>query len=172
MTRGLIHIYTGDGKGKTTAAVGLCVRATGSGLRVLFAQFLKGRKTGEIASLGKIGVDILRSEEIIKFIPDMTQEELAECRAAQQDIFKRVKQSMPDYDLVVLDEVFGALATGMVDKEAVIRLIKKKPDGTELVLTGRGAPQEIIELADYVSEIRPIKHPFDKGINARKGIEY
>ncbi|MEG6571514.1 cob(I)yrinic acid a,c-diamide adenosyltransferase [[Clostridium] cellulosi] len=172
MTRGLIHVYTGDGKGKTTAAVGLCVRAAGSGLRVLFAQFLKGRKTGEIAPLEKIGVDILRSEVVKKFIPDMTQEERAECRTAQKGIFEKARKSIPDYDLVVLDEVFGAIATGMVDKEEVIRLIREKPEGTELVMTGRDAPKEIIELADYVSEIGQIKHPYEKGINARKGIEY
>lgn len=172
MTSGLIHVYTGDGKGKTTAAVGLCVRAAGSGFRVLFAQFLKGRKTGELAPLEKIGVDVLRSEEIKKFIPDMTQEELEKCCAAQEDIFKKAKESMPDYDLVVLDEIFGAISAGMIDKEAVIELAGEKPNSTELVMTGRGAPEEIIGLADYVSEISPIKHPYDKGINARKGIEY
>lgn len=170
--KGLVEIYTGDGKGKTTAATGLAVRSAGQGFKVLFAQFLKGRATGEIEPLKKLGVDVIRNESVIKFIPDMTPCELKQCRDLQRKIFDTVKKNIGQYDLVVLDEIFGAVATGMIDIKDVTTLIKQKPTGTELVLTGRGAPDEIIALADYVSEIKCVKHPYSKGIPARAGIEY
>lgn len=172
LERGLVHIYTGDGKGKTTAAVGICVRAAGSGLRVLFSQFLKGRPTGELEPLSKIGVEIVRGDAVTKFIPYMTDEELKKCREEQQSIFDAVCRSINDYDVVVLDEIFGAIETGMIKKSSVLTLIREKPKSTELVLTGRNAPEELTELADYLSEIKHIKHPYEKGINGRKGIEY
>ncbi|HEX2939125.1 MAG TPA: cob(I)yrinic acid a,c-diamide adenosyltransferase [Ruminiclostridium sp.] len=169
---GLIHIYTGDGKGKTSSAVGLCVRAAGSGLCVLFAQFLKGRATGEIEPLKTIGISVVRSETVTKFVPYMTEQELNECRSAQNSIFETVKKAAQDYDVVVLDEIFGAVTAGMVGKEAVLNFLHEKPKNTEVILTGRDAASEFIELADYVSEIKQIKHPYEKGIKARKGIEY
>ena len=170
--KGLVEVYTGDGKGKTTCAVGLAVRCAGQGFRVLFAQFLKGRSTGEIDPLKKLGVKVIRSESVTKFIPDMAPSELALCRHEQNKVFDAVRQDMDGYGLVVLDEIFGAVSTGMIDKNDVITLINQKPAGTELVLTGRGAPDEIIKLADYVSEIKAVKHPYEKGIAARRGIEY
>lgn len=169
---GLIHVYTGDGKGKTTAAVGLAVRAAGSGMKVLFAQFLKGQPTGEITPLERLGVTVVRSDEVKKFIPNMTPQELEECRAAQQRVLDAVKAEIGRYDLAVLDEVCAAVTTGMIDIGDVIALIENRPRGTEIVLTGRDAPQRFIELADYVSKIKPLKHPFERGIGARKGIEY
>lgn len=169
---GLVHIYTGDGKGKTTAAVGLAVRAAGVGKRVLFSQFLKGRPTGELDSLKKIGVEIVRSGAVTKFIPYMNEQELAECKKSQQAVFNEVKSKAGSFDVVILDEIIGAAGTGMISLEDAAEFVKKKPEGTELVLTGRDAPPELIALADYVSDIKAVKHPYDKGVNAREGIEY
>lgn len=169
---GLVHIYTGDGKGKTTASAGLAVRAAGAGKSVLFSQFLKGRPTGELTSLKKIGVFVVRSDAVTKFIPYMNEQELKECRQSQKAVFDEVKSKIEDFDVVILDEVIGAINTGMISLEETVELIRKRPEGTEIVLTGRDAPQELIELADYVSEIKAVKHPYDKGITAREGIEY
>lgn len=169
---GLIHVYTGGGKGKTTAAAGMCIRAAGNGMSVLFAQFLKGRPTGETAQLEKCGVFVVRSPLVTKFIPYMNESELTECRREQRLIFETVQKYAPEYNIVVLDEVFGAISTGMINKEDLIEFIKGKPSGTELVLTGRDAPEDLIALADYVSDIKQVKHPYDSGVTARKGIEY
>jgi cob(I)alamin adenosyltransferase len=170
--KGLVEIYTGDGKGKTTASAGLAVRAAGGGLRVLFAQFLKGRQTGETESLKKLGVTVIRGEEVTKFIPYMMSEEKEECRRAQQAVLEAVKGAVAESDVVILDEVFGAISTGMIETDEIVSLIKNRPSGTEIVLTGRDAPAQILELADYVSEIKAVKHPYEKGVMARKGIEY
>lgn len=169
---GLVHIYTGDGKGKTTASVGLAVRAAGAGKRVLFLQFLKGRPTGELVSLKKIGVSVVRSEAVTKFVPYMNEQELKECRQSQEAVFNEIKSRINSVDVVILDEVIGAISSGMISLGETIELIKSRPAGTEIVLTGRDAPQKLIEIADYVSEIKSVKHPYDKGITAREGIEY
>lgn len=169
---GLIHIYTGDGKGKTTAAVGLAVRAAGSGLKVLFAQFLKGQATGETQPLKKLGVTVFRSDAVTKFIPYMTKAELDECRTAQHRIFDEAKAGIAQYDVIILDEVCSAVSTGMIDVKEVVSMMEQRPRGTEIVLTGRDAPNELVALADYVSDIKAVKHPFDRGITARQGIEY
>jgi cob(I)alamin adenosyltransferase len=169
---GLVQIYTGDGKGKTTAAAGLAVRAAGTGLRVLFAQFLKGRPTGEIEPLKKLGVTVIRSEDVTKFIPQMSPAELEKCRLGQHETLDAVKEGIAGSDVVILDEVFGAIAAGMIEIGDIISLIEQRPRGTEIVLTGRGAPARLVALADYVSDIKAVKHPYDKGVMARKGIEY
>lgn len=170
--RGLVHIYTGDGKGKTTAAVGLAVRCAGAGNRVLLVQFLKGQPTAELEPLKKLGIDILRSDSVKKFIPYMTEEEKRACKEAQQSCLRRAVGSMSEYDMVVLDEIMAAVSTGMIDCGEVVNLITKRPTHTELVLTGRDVAPELEALADYISEIRAVRHPYEKGITARKGIEY
>ncbi len=168
---GLIHIYTGDGKGKTTAAVGLACRAAGAGQKVLIVQFLKGSDTAELASLKLLNIRVERGD-VKKFIPYMTPDELTDCKAQQEECFKTAKDNMEKYDLVVLDEIIGAVSMNMIELEALIELINSKPETTELVMTGRDAQKELVELADYVSEIKCIKHPYEKGVKARKGIEY
>jgi cob(I)alamin adenosyltransferase len=170
-SNGLIHIYTGEGKGKTTAAIGLACRAAGVGQKVLIVQFLKGSDTGELASLKMLGIKVERGD-VKKFIPYMTQDELTDCKKQQENCFKIAKDNMDKFDLLVLDEIIGAVSMNMIDMEAVVKLIQNKPKTTELVLTGRGSPDELVGLADYVSEIKCIKHPFQKGIKARKGIEF
>ncbi|MDR3551818.1 MAG: cob(I)yrinic acid a,c-diamide adenosyltransferase [Clostridia bacterium] len=169
---GCIQIYMGDGKGKTTAAVGLAVRAAGSGMKVLFCQFLKGRQTGEIAPLEQLGVTVLRTGGVKKFIPGMTEEEKRECAAEQRACFDRMRAHMGEFGLIVLDEVLGAIETGMLSCAEVAALCREKPAAAELVLTGRISPRELLEAADYVSEIRCVRHPYEKGLGARKGIEY
>jgi cob(I)alamin adenosyltransferase len=171
-TKGCIHIYTGDGKGKTTAAIGLAVRAQGAGFKVLFVQFLKGQQTSELEPLKKIGVTIMRTNAVKKFIPYMTEQEKEDCLQGQQSCFKEAVKLFTEYDVVIFDEAVGAVTTGMLPLVDVINMIKTKPECLELILTGRQPPAELVELADYVSEIKAIKHPYDKGIKARKGIEY
>jgi len=174
--RGLVHIYTGNGKGKTTAAVGLGVRACGSGLNVLMVQFLKSTPSGEITSIKKLepGFRVYRGTESRKFIWQMNDEEKAKARAEQQEIFEfAVSEARKGkVDLLILDESLGAISTGFLSMDRVVDFIKNRPEHLEVVLTGRGAPEELIGLADYVSEIRDIKHPAEKGIKARKGIEF
>lgn len=173
---GLVHIYTGDGKGKTTAALGLGLRACGRGMKVLMVQFLKGAPTGEMYSLKALepGFVLRRGTETKKFTWEMNAEEKAQTAAEQRCIFNDTIRMVSgnEWDLLILDEALGAISSGMLDKNAVIAFIKGKPEKLELVLTGRGATPELIELADYVSEIKAVKHPVDRGVNGRKGIEF
>lgn len=173
--KGLVHIYTGDGKGKTTAAIGLGIRACGRGFRVLMVQFLKGADTGEIHTLKKLepGFMLYRGAEIKKFTWNMTSEELKQTAQIQQDIliYAAIEVMSGSWDMIIMDEVMGAIAAGMLQPQDIARLIEGKPEGLEFVLTGRNAPAELIELADYVSEIKAVKHPMEKGIPARIGIE-
>jgi len=173
---GLIQVYTGTGKGKTTAAIGAGIRAVGQGLRVHMIQFLKGGNNfppyGEVLALEQIPQFTLE-----QFGPDhfVNQEAISD---EDRDIIKRGLQrareilSSGHYDLVILDEINVVLQFGMVELEAVLDLLDKRSDGTEVILTGRGASKGLIDHADLVSQIQEIKHPFTKGIKARIGIEY
>ncbi|MFA6308983.1 MAG: cob(I)yrinic acid a,c-diamide adenosyltransferase [Clostridia bacterium] len=173
--KGLVHIYTGDGKGKTTAALGLGMRAYGRGLKVLLIQFLKGAFTGEIETIKKLepGFMIHRGEEIKKFTCDMNEKELEEAKRVQLRILNFAKDEIlkGNRDVIILDEIMAAISMGMVDLKDVEELIKSKPERLEILMTGRDAPKELIELSDYVSEINAIKHPMDKGTKGRIGIE-
>ena len=163
---GLVHLYCGDGKGKTTAAMGLAMRAAGRGLRVLNVQFLKSTPTGELEIL-----KLLRSSEQLGFTFRMNEEQKRRAAVIQQQLFAGAKEQMRDTDLLILDEVMAAINAGMLQTEQVTGLLRERHAGLEVVLTGRNPPPELIELADYVSEIKKVKHPFDKGIAARDGIE-
>ena len=174
MDTGLIHIYCGDGKGRTTAALGLAIRCAGHGGRVLFAQFLKERKTGELVSLSRIPtIAVLRGKGCEKFTFQMTPDELAAAKAMQgrlfQEIQDRVRRDAPD--LLVLDEILGTCSLGLLDEKEVLRFLQNKPKKLEVVMTGRNPSQALLDQADYISEICKRKHPFDKGIAARVGIE-
>ncbi|ACL75687.1 cob(I)yrinic acid a,c-diamide adenosyltransferase [Ruminiclostridium cellulolyticum] len=174
--KGLVHIYTGDGKGKTTAAIGLGVRACGDNMKVLMVQFLKSRDTCELHSLKKLEPEftVLRGFSCKKFVWNMTEEEMEEARKEATEIFLNVKNLVLQnkYDLVILDELIGVLTNGFIKEDDVIAMIKDKPQETELVLTGRNAGKRLIEAADYVSDIKAVKHPYQEGISARKGIEF
>jgi cob(I)alamin adenosyltransferase len=174
MKTGLIHVYTGDGKGKTTAAVGLAVRAAGQGKKGVFAQFLKTGGTGEIAPLTALGVDVVRSARKLGFTFQMDDETKALCREEQRAVLARVREKLADggVDVLVLDEALDALALGMLAEADVRALLAAKDDALEIVLTGRPVPPWLTEIADYISEVKKIKHPFDKGIRARAGIDF
>ncbi|MCI8650216.1 MAG: cob(I)yrinic acid a,c-diamide adenosyltransferase [Anaerotruncus sp.] len=172
---GLIHIYCGDGKGKTTAAIGLAVRAAGAGKRVLLLQFLKGQPTGELASLAMLPqVTVLRGKMGGKFTFQMGERELQQTYDLQtKNLLTAVETARAgDCDLLILDELFGALSTETVDEDLLRNFIIHKPAALELVLTGRNPPDWLLKAADYVSEICKRKHPYDKGIQARQGIEF
>lgn len=167
---GLIQVYTGDGKGKTTAALGQAMRACGQGMKVIFIQFLKGQTGGE-----HYFIEEYHPFEIIQFgkgdILKKSENELLS-EAAQALEFSRKSLSSGKYDMVILDEIFIARWRGLISLEQLLKLIEEKPPGVELILTGRKAPAEVIKRADLVTEMLLIKHPFLEGIQQRKGIEY
>ncbi len=170
MEEGLVHIYCGEGKGKTTAAVGLCTRALGCGKKVVFAQFLKGIKTSETDALQKLGAHILSGESSDKFVFQMTDEEKQQCRKIET---QNLKNAMAiDCDVLVLDEICAAYSLGMIDEEIAKTAILNKPIHKEVVLTGRDPAEFMVKAANYITEMKCIKHPYNEGIAARKGIEY
>lgn len=174
MQKGLIHIYCGDGKGKTTACLGLSIRCAGYGNKVLFVQFLKSHLTGELKSLELISnIEVLRGKETKKFTFQMTADEKLEVLQEHQQLFNKIKTKLEQEDikLLVLDEVIGACNTGVFDEEQLLAFLKNKPQSLEVVLSGRNPSTALLDLADYVSEICKRKHPFDQGIPARIGIE-
>ena len=173
MQRGLIHIYCGDGKGKTTAAVGLSVRAAGCGRKVVFAQFFKDGSSGECCVLEKLpGITFLRPEKSFGFFWTLSAEERRGATAFYTAHLEKAIALAQDADLLVLDEAMSACAHGMIDEGALLKFLREKPEGLEVVLTGRDPSPEMQEAADYVTEMKKIKHPFDQGIGARKGVEY
>lgn len=173
--KGLVHIYTGNGKGKTTAAIGLGIRAYGRGFKVLMVQFLKGSETGELAVINELGprFKLCRGKEVKKFTWSMNEEELKALKKSMEEIYMNAvsEAKSGNWDMLILDEILGSISSKLISAEDVAEFIKNKPESLELIMTGRNAPQELIDLSDYVSEINPIKHPFNKGIPARKGIE-
>ena len=171
---GLIHIYCGDGKGKTTAAVGLAVRCAGRGNKVLLVQFLKSRDSGELYSLAKLpDIEVMRGKESKKFTFQMNEEEKHALLIEHKKMFEQVvaKRKNGGYSLLILDEVIGALNAKVFEMPKLIEFLRHKPENLEVVLTGRNPAPELVEIADYVSEMRKVKHPMDKGIMAREGIE-
>lgn len=175
MRQGLVHIYCGDGKGKTTASVGLCTRAAGRGLKVVFAQFLKSDNSGEREALRSFeNVTVPDIPQTVKFVNSMSEQELAETRKVCGELFKTCADyaASGEYDLVVMDEICSTISNGFVAVESLAELIRGKAAGTELVLTGRNPDPAIVELADYVTEMTLVKHPYTQGIPARKGIEF
>lgn len=172
---GLIHLYTGDGKGKTTAALGLALRAAGRGRRVLLVQFLKGRDTGELHTLENVPtISVLRLSRDYGFFKYLTGDEQADVRDEHDALLATAAKAIAngDCDFLVLDELAATLRHDLVDAASLLALLDDRPDGIEIVITGRDAPQEIIHRADYITEMKKIKHPFDQGVPAREGIEW
>ncbi len=168
--KGLIQVYTGDGKGKTTAALGLAIRAAGHEMRIGFIQFLKSETSGEHLFVSQCHafdiVQISTRDSLSK-----SREEIAE--EAQRTLAYAEEQMLSGkYDLLILDEIFVAIHKGLITTQQVLGLLEKKPGSVELILTGRYAPAEIAERANLVTEMRMVKHPFNQGIAARLGIEY
>ena len=172
LKKGLIHVYTGNGKGKTTAAIGLGLRAVGNGLQVYMIQFMKGRRYSELDALEKLSNFTVkqfgRDEFVSKENPDPIDIDLA------QQGFNHAQEIITGkkYDLVILDEINVAVDYNLIQVEDLIALMQEKPVNVELVLTGRYAHQEIVRHADLVSEILEIKHPYQDRIESRKGIDW
>lgn len=174
MAQSCIHIYCGDGKGKTTAAMGLALRAAGSGRKVLVAQFLKDGSSSELKILRELpSVKVLTCLRQFGFYWNMTEEQKAEAECSYEELFEKAAGAAVEEDifLLVMDELIAAYNHGLLDRERVLAFLREKPEGLEVVLTGRDPDPELVKLADYVSEIQKKKHPFDKGIPAREGIE-
>lgn len=175
MQKGYIQIYTGNGKGKTTAALGLAIRAAGSGMKVKFVQFLKGAKTSELTIIEQINnIEIYRPSTVSKFFWNLNEEDKLTLKQNTQLVLDKVLlwAQKGEADLIILDEALGALQNSIINRNYFEQLFEKKCDNVELVITGRGAPDWIINRADLVSEILPIKHYKDNGVRARLGIEY
>lgn len=162
----MIHLYIGNGKGKTTAAAGLAVRAAGHGAKVLFVQFLKNGSSGEIAVLNKF-TEVKYSRGNNKFLYEMNESEKQQVQTDIVNILSNIDVSA--YNLIVMDEVLDCITEKLISENDISKFFQTE---TEIVLTGRNASDELREKADYISEIVNIKHPYNKGIKARKGIEY
>lgn len=171
---GLIHIYCGDGKGKTTTGMGLCARAAGCGYRVLIYQFMKDNSTSErnVLSLSE-NITIVDGLAQEKFSFQMTLEEKAMHKEFYESQLRTVtkKAAEEQYDVLFLDEAVYAIGAGLLDESLILEFLKNKPSHLEVILTGQGPSKALIDAADYVSEIKKVKHPFDHGMSARKGIE-
>jgi len=173
--KGLIHIYCGEGKGKTTAAMGLAIRAIGNGKRVFIIQFIKGGPTGELkVLLQQPNVTILRSKEGTPFIFHMTEEQKREITVYQnRQLEQAIHHAANGHcDLLILDEIMAVYNNNLINKEKLKQFIANKPEKLELVLTGRDPDEYMIQAADYVTEMKKIKHPFDRWIPARLGVEW
>ncbi len=167
----MIHVYTGNGKGKTTAALGLALRAAGAGLKVYICQFLKNRPTSELVALKKlkeITVCQYGSQCFIRNSP--TKKDFERAQAGFRSVNKAIASGA--YNIVILDEINCAINLKLIEIGEIISLLKSTPSCVELILTGRNAPKQVRDCADLVSEIKEIKHYFKKGVQARKGIEY
>jgi cob(I)alamin adenosyltransferase len=173
--KGLIIVHTGPGKGKTTAALGLGFRAVGSGLRVLMVQFIKGSwHYGELDAAKMLGADKFVIRPMGRgFVKLGGEIDPADKKAAQEAwAFAREKIFSGEYDMIILDEINYAISYGLLGVAPVAEALEQKPDNLHVVLTGRNAAPEIVAMADLVTEMREIKHPYQKGIDAQRGIEY
>ncbi len=174
INKGLIHIYEGDGKGKTTAAVGLSIRYAGNGGQVVYTQFLKRNDSGELKILEQIeNICLIRCSKNFGFTFRMTEEQKKEAAEYYNAHLKKVLEKAGELSqgLLVLDEVLDAYNSNMIDHQMLLQFLKEKPEGLEVVLTGRNPSEELLVLADYVTFMEKRKHPYDKGITARRGVE-
>lgn len=171
---GLIHIYCGEGKGKTSAALGLALRAAGAGMKVLFVQFLKDGSSSEISMLERLGIETACCPDIRKFVFQMTEAERLQAGEEYSRLLSAAVSRCREegFGLLVLDEVLPACRLGLVPEEALMDFLRSKPSELEVVLTGRESSPALLELADYVTEMKKLRHPYDRGIQARKGIEF
>lgn len=181
----MIQLYCGDGKGKTTAAIGQAVRAAGSGLKVIFSQFMKGNDTGELHALCQIkNIEIMRSPKDFGFFSNLSEEEKQELTEIHNEILDWLLPAAKsgDCDMIILDEITYPVSFHLIDESKLRELLSfghgREKTGenagkeTEIILTGRSPADFMMDQADYVTEMRAVRHPFEKGIAARKGIEY
>jgi cob(I)alamin adenosyltransferase len=172
MTKGLVIVITGEGKGKTTSALGMMLRAWGNGMKVIVLQFIKSprREYGELKAARKMGVEMVQGGAGFVF-PETPDKDVHKAVAVAQWQAARDKINSGDYDMVILDELTYALKFGWVPVDELIELLKKRPAGQHVIITGRDAPAALIDFADTVSEVKDIKHHFRQGVKAQKGIE-
>ena len=172
MTQGLLMVHTGDGKGKTTAALGLAVRAFGAGLRVLILQFIKGGQSyGELEALKKFYPQVQIKQCGLGFTSQ--GDKLEHKKLAKETLQLARKEILSgDWDLIILDEINYAVKFNLISESEMLELVKLKPANLHLLLTGRDATEKLIEVADLVTEMKLIKHPFNAGIKAQRGIEF
>jgi cob(I)alamin adenosyltransferase len=175
-TQGLVLVHTGEGKGKTTAALGTVLRAVGYGHRVLIVQFIKGSWTyGEMKSIRRLEPEVefhRMGKGFVGILDDNLPREEHEKAAREALAFAKEKLASGHYQLVLLDEIFIAIGLKLITVESVLDLLDARPQQCNLILTGRGAPQEIIDRADTVTEMKEIKHAYQRGILAQKGVDY
>lgn len=170
---GKIHVYYGNGKGKTTAAVGQAVRAAGAGFRVLFFQFLKDNSSSERVILESIpGVTCVNGKEKVKFYRQMNETEQAELRDYHIKKLDDIVKFCDSFDIVILDEALCAVSLGVLDEARLLGFLRHKPKELEVILTGHEVSEKVLEIASYATEMKKEKHPFDAGLRARLGIEY
>ena len=169
--QGFVQVYTGDGKGKTTAALGLALRAAGAGLRVYFGQFIKNADYSEIKALARFAdcITVRQFGRGCFLLTEPAPEDRAAARRALDAIGLALVSG--DYDLVIADEANVAVALGLIEPDDLVSLIDRRPEQVELVLTGRGAPDAVLARADLVTEMRCVRHYYDRGVLARQGIE-
>ena len=175
----MVHLYTGEGKGKTSAAIGLCIRAVGWNRRICFAQFMKGNDTGEVSVLESLpAVTVLRSRKNFGFYHSMSGGDKAELTDIHNEILDRLLEIAESgkCDMIILDEVTYPVKWNLLDMEKLQRLLEmgkgEAAGKLELVLTGRGAEDVLSDAADYITEMACVRHPFEKGVKARKGVEF
>ena len=169
----MIHLYTGDGKGKTSAATGLAVRMLGHQRSVLFCRFLKG-KSGETEPLISLGAQVVNAPHSGKFTFQMSPEEICAARAANMDFLADLRKIVREggFALIVLDEIVDAVNANLLDVDEVIGFVQEIPPGVEIVLTGRDPDAKLAAMADYYTEFFCHAHPYEKGVAARRGVEY
>ncbi len=166
----MLQIYCGDGKGKTTAAVGAAVRAAGAGLRVCIIQFMKGAPTSELAALERLPITVRRCDRDYGFYKSMSDGDKAMITRCHNELLESAFSG--NYEFIVLDELCSAYRLELLDKERAERLILDSKDRNEIIITGREPPEVLLNAADYISEIRCCRHPYERGVKARRGIEF
>jgi cob(I)alamin adenosyltransferase len=171
MRKGYIQVYTGDGKGKTTAALGLAIRAAGAGLKVFIGQFIKGRIASEHNALKRFENEIAVKQYGTGFVKEKITEKAKATALRGLNEIKHIIHS-GDFDVVILDEINVAIHKGLINVDDVIDILRSKPQGVEIVLTGRNCHQKIVKLANLVTEMKEVRHYYKKGVKARRGIEY
>jgi len=173
LEQGLIQVYTGDGKGKTTAAIGLAMRAIGKGFKVYMVQFLKGRHYGEVETAKRLSDSFVLVQSGLDTFVKKGEPSAEDLRLAHEGLeLARKAITGGEYDIVILDEINVAVELGVLTLDEILPVIDAKPDTVELVLTGRYAPAEFCERADLITEMKNVRHCYDKGVALREGIEY
>lgn len=165
----MLHIYYGDGKGKTTSSVGLAIRMVGVGKKVQFIQFLKDGKSSENKVLKQLGIDVVTMDMGVRFVDVNNAESMKYAKDIQNKLFNSIDKSV---DCLILDEILDVIILYMINEDLVYRFLKENKEKIEICITGRKASKKIVELSDYYTLIEKKKHPYDKGVFARKGVEF